>query len=278
MKSLKCLSNFINRDYSAKPWNRYSHFSEFIKPKENHSLCLKDHRFNRLNDGALSVLYHMDDISGYLDRYDNIINGLSILDHSFLEMEVLKPMYAAIALVGIHTHNKTLSSPCLGKNSKYSTLMNAFPTLYEELVTITPDKLLRVEHNFKFASHEYFINALPKDDLLNVLCDVVHQYPQEFQQLLSLLFFSETSHGGTGFFVKNSLAYNIRNDLKLVQPSSGEFESTFLEIVLPGKKNLIIGCIYRHPSSNLTVDQFNNDYIEPLLQNYKYLLCYWYFS
>ena len=40
----------------------------------------------------------------------------------------------------------------------------------------------------------------------------------------------------------------------------------FLEIVLPGKKNLIIGCIYRHPSSNLTVDQFNIDYIEPLLQ------------
>ena len=22
IKSLKCLSNFINRDYSAKPWNR----------------------------------------------------------------------------------------------------------------------------------------------------------------------------------------------------------------------------------------------------------------
>ena len=77
---------------------------------------------------------------------------------------------------------------------------------------------------------------------------------------------SEKSHGGTGFFVKNSLACNIRNDLKLVQPSSGEFESTFLEIVLPGKKNLIIGCIYRHPSSNLTADQFNNDYIESLLQ------------
>ena len=30
VKSLKCLSNFINRDNSAKPWNRYSHFSNFI--------------------------------------------------------------------------------------------------------------------------------------------------------------------------------------------------------------------------------------------------------
>ena len=29
VKSLKCLTNFINKDYSAKPWNRYSHFSSF---------------------------------------------------------------------------------------------------------------------------------------------------------------------------------------------------------------------------------------------------------
>jgi len=42
------VSNFINSDYSAKPWNRYSHFSDFIKPKKNYSLSLKDHRFNRL--------------------------------------------------------------------------------------------------------------------------------------------------------------------------------------------------------------------------------------
>ena len=29
---------------------------------------------------------------------------------------------------------------------------------------------------------------------------------------------------------------------------------------------MIVGCIYRHPSSNLTINQFNNDYIEPLLK------------
>ena len=56
------------------------------------------------------------------------------------------------------------------------------------------------------------------------------------------------------------------NDLKLVYPGSGQFESTFLEIVLPDKKNIVIGCIYRHPSSNISVDQFTNDHIEPLLQ------------
>ena len=33
LKSLKCLSNFINKDY-AKPWNSHTHFSKFICPKE----------------------------------------------------------------------------------------------------------------------------------------------------------------------------------------------------------------------------------------------------
>ena len=49
-------------------------------------------------------------------------------------------------------------------------------------------------------------------------------------------------------------------------PHPGVFKSTFIEIILPGRKNLIVGCIYRHPSSNYTVNQFNNDHIEPLLQ------------
>ena len=77
---------------------------------------------------------------------------------------------------------------------------------------------------------------------------------------------SLTRNGGTGFYLKKSLAYRMRNDLKLVYPGSGQFGSTFLEIVLPDKKNIVIGCIYRHPSSTISVDQFTNDHIEPLLQ------------
>ena len=46
IKAIKCLSNFINQRYSAKPWNHYNHFEEFIVPKENISLSLKDNRFN----------------------------------------------------------------------------------------------------------------------------------------------------------------------------------------------------------------------------------------
>ena len=56
-------------------------------------------------------------------------------------------------------------------------------------------------------------------------------------------------------------SYKIRNDLKLLLPRPGVFETTLIEIII-----VIVGCIYRHPSSNLPVNQFNNDYIEPLLQ------------
>ena len=74
-----------------------------------------------------------------------------------------------------------------------------------------------------------------------------------------------TSHGGTRFHVKESLAYKKCDDLKLKSPGPGEFESTFFEITLPGRTNLIVGCIYCNPSSSLTIDHFIEEYIEPLL-------------
>ena len=70
--------------------------------KENYSLSLKDHRFNRINYFFLAVLYHMDDIANYLDQFRNAIKGITILDRGFLEIEVLKPIYAAISLFGLN--------------------------------------------------------------------------------------------------------------------------------------------------------------------------------
>ena len=133
----------------------------FIKPKENHSLSLKDHRFNRLNDCALAILYHIDDIANYLEQNSNIINGISILDRSFLEMEGSEPIYAAIAIVGVHIL-KPFHHLILDQSSKYSTLLKSFPKLYEELISISPDQMLTLEHTFKFATQDQFKNALPQ--------------------------------------------------------------------------------------------------------------------
>ena len=77
-KALKCLSNFINKECSSKPWNWCDHLTEFIKPKENQSISLKDHRLNRLNDCFLTVIYQLDDIARYLETYSTLDRSLLI--------------------------------------------------------------------------------------------------------------------------------------------------------------------------------------------------------
>ena len=74
---------------------------------------------------------------------------------------------------------------------------------------------------------------------------------------------SPTSHGGTGFYISNKTNYKKRDDLILYSP--GDFESTFIEIIIPNKKNMIIGCLYRHPSSKISITDFSNSFIDPLL-------------
>ena len=74
---------------------------------------------------------------------------------------------------------------------------------------------------------------------------------------------TETDYGGTGFYIKDKHDYIVRPDLKLNSPS--DHEAMFVELILPDRKNLIIGCIYRHPSSKLSVSDFNELYIQPIL-------------
>ena len=49
---------------------------------------------------------------------------------------------------------------------------------------------------------------------------------------------TDTTHGDTGFHIKDSLVFKRRDDLKF--NSSGFHESTFIEIILPNKKNVIV--------------------------------------
>ena len=47
---------------------------------------------------------------------------------------------------------------------------------------------------------------------------------------------TETTHGGTGFYIKDNLDYITRNDLQINSPS--DYESMFIEIKFPKKKEL----------------------------------------
>ena len=86
---------------------------------------MKDHRFNRLGDCAMSLLYHLDDISQFLDKNGSILNDIAILDRDFLEMEVLKPIYAAISLIGIHV-TRPFHNMIADPETNYTALRNIY--------------------------------------------------------------------------------------------------------------------------------------------------------
>lgn len=74
-----------------------------------------------------------------------------------------------------------------------------------------------------------------------------------------------TSVGGTALYISESYNSKPRLDLsKLVFSDSGNLESTFAEICLTNRKNIIVGCIYKHP--HMDIDLFNNEFLSPLLK------------
>ena len=74
---------------------------------------------------------------------------------------------------------------------------------------------------------------------------------------------TESSKSGTLLYIKQGINYKLRKDLQICK--SKELESTFVGVLEPGmsKNNMIIGCIYRHPSMELS--EFNNHFLSVLL-------------
>ena len=69
------------------------------------------------------------------------------------------------------------------------------------------------------------------------------------------------NNGGTALHIKNGLNYKLRNDIQIYK--SKQLESTFIEIT-QDKENIVVGCIYRHPSMEL--GEFNSHYRTKLLE------------
>ena len=174
------------------------------------SLTLKDHRFNRLNDSSLSPLYHLDDIANYLERFSNIVNGITIIDRSFVEMEILKPIFAAISLLGIHI-TRTFHALLLDKQSNYSTLLNSFQLLYDDLTMIDATDFLTTRKECKFVADHIFNHSLPERCLLDALEQHIKDYPEEIKQILHValkMFADRFAHQkGTVFGRKNRTWY-----------------------------------------------------------------------
>ena len=92
--------------------------------------------------------------------------------------------------------------------------------------------------------------------------------------LLGYVFYyneTESSHGGTGLFVSSKLTF--KQQLDFVINEAGKLESTFIELVLPNKKNVVYGCVYKHLSMKRKF--FNDEFLTPLLSriNKKEKIC-----
>ena len=73
---------------------------------------------------------------------------------------------------------------------------------------------------------------------------------------------TEANCGGALLYIENSMNDTIRGHLKIYKRK--ELYSIFIEVVKFKGRNLIIGCIHRHPSMNPT--EFTDIYISELLR------------
>ena len=71
---------------------------------------------------------------------------------------------------------------------------------------------------------------------------------------------TESSTGGTAIYIKKTLSYKLRKDLIIYKPS--QLESTLIEII-QNKETFIVGCIYRHPS--MEISTFNKHVLSNLI-------------
>ena len=77
---------------------------------------------------------------------------------------------------------------------------------------------------------------------------------------------TESSAGGARLYISNHHSYKSRSQLYIYK--STELESTFFEILIPKKTNVILGCIYRQHRMDLS--EFNDYYyVNSILDNFS---------
>ena len=73
---------------------------------------------------------------------------------------------------------------------------------------------------------------------------------------------SKSANGGALLYLRDTINYKLRPDLNVEKEK--ELESIFIEIFQKTSKNVIIGCIYRHPCMHLK--EFNNLFLKSLTE------------
>ena len=77
---------------------------------------------------------------------------------------------------------------------------------------------------------------------------------------------TESSKGGTLLYLDKNLKYKLRKNLNIYH--KGKIESTFVKIINENEKNMVAGCIYKHPKQ--TIPDFLDNHSLPLLEKLSY--------
>ena len=99
----------------------------------------------------------------------------------------MKPIFCAVALVGIHI-TKPFQALLIDTETNYSTLGVAFPKLYEELKTVdTLDLCSTSCQAFRFVPSETFELCTPPKDVCEAIEECSKMYRDEITALMKII-------------------------------------------------------------------------------------------
>ena len=109
-------------------------------------------------------------------------------------------------------------------------------------------------------THEFDVIGISETKLKK---DVVPNYDIDLKGYKTFSTPSYANKGGVNLYISKKHKSKPRNDLEKIMTKPHILESVFTEIVIPHKKNIVLGCIYRHPTMDL--HDFNENYLTPLM-------------
>ena len=186
-QSLECISRLISHEFDHKSWNKAKEFDIYIAPKKNKSVRMRDERFNRLTLLCAITLYHLEDVDGYLTKFEHVTNQLACIVRCFLDIDFLKALNCTGALIGLHLVEPFLSLTT-STNTTYSKLIAAFQQLYRDLFETEAENLLVLNKPaFSFVSKARFYQTQNDEEICEAIQQTINEMKPQVIKLLKVI-------------------------------------------------------------------------------------------
>ena len=186
-QSLDCISRLISHEFDHKSWNKAKEFDLYIAPKKNKSVRMRDERFNRLTLLCAITLYHLEDVDGYLTKFEHVTNQLACIVRCFLDIDFLKAFYCTGALIGLYLVEPFLSLTT-STNTTYSKLIPAFQQLYRDLLETEAENLFVLDKpDFSFVSEARFYLTRCDEEICEAIQQTINEMKPQVIKLLKVI-------------------------------------------------------------------------------------------